>query len=281
MKVIDNMQRIEVSTLDFIKIEPRGKGVLEKFWVNHENKKKLVKINGTDSDQDLMEKISSIILNALGINTVEVDLGYDSYSKANCCLVTNFLTDEDDILYDTYDCDVIRRSDEKEEIKVCFEQIFLKYASLTLISESNLSQLKKDFVRIIFGKCLTDNLDSKLENVGLIFNERTKTYRIPPSYDNGLSFHNYKSISVSYCCIGNQYFQIPLVVDYLLDNYIDDIKDIVVDLDNLVNGNLALLLSDCQLDEEKKQYIIEYMINLNNKIRQKLRKEDINENKRY
>ena len=31
------MQRIEVSELDFIRMETRGKGVAEKFWVNHEN----------------------------------------------------------------------------------------------------------------------------------------------------------------------------------------------------------------------------------------------------
>ena len=272
MKEIDNMQRIEVSTLDFVRIEPRGKGVAEKFWVNHDNLRKLVKINGQNSDQDLMEKVSSLILKRLGVNVVDVDLGYDKYAKSDCCLVTSFL-DDDEVSYDTYTCDVIRRTDQLEELRLCFDQIFTKYSSLTLIDESNLKQLKKDFIRIIFSKCLTDNLDSKLENIGLIFNERTKQYRIPPSYDNGVAFHSYQSIGAPYCCIGNQYFEIPLIINYLLDNYLDDIKDVISNLDDLVNNDLESLIAPYVSDNIKKQYIIDFMNGLNNEIKQKLNKE--------
>lgn len=267
MKEIDNMQRIEVSELDFIRMETRGKGVAEKFWVNHENLKKLVKINGENSDQDLMEKISSLILRKLGVNVVDVDLGYDKYAKANCCLVTSYLTDAD-TSYDTYTCDVIRREDQVEELRLCFEQIFNKYAGLTLISASNLKQIRKDFIRILFSKCLIDNLDSKLENIGLIFNEVTGIYRIPPSYDNGLAFHNYQSVSSSYCCVGNQYFEVSLIINYLIEHYFEDIQDIVDNLDKLVTNDLDKMLIP-YLNNDKKEYIIEYMNNLNQQIKEK------------
>lgn len=272
MKENGSMERIEVSNLDFIRIEPRGKGTFEKFWVNHDGYKKLVKINGSDSDQDVMEKISSVILKQLGVDAVDVDLGYDECSKSNCCLVTSFLTDEADTSYDTYNCIVIRRDNQLEELRLCFEQIFSLYASLALISSTNLEQLKIDFIRTIFGKCLIDNLDAKLENIGLIFNEKNNNYRIPPSYDNGLAFSSYKSVSIPHCCVGNQYFEIPLIIDFLLENYLDNIKDIVDNLDDVINS-LDRLISKYMLDNSKKQYVIEYMSEINKKIKQKLNKE--------
>lgn len=264
------MQRIDVTELDFIRVEPRGKGVIEKFWVNHNSLKKLVKINGKNCDQDIMEKISSLILKRLGVNVVDVDLGYDKYSKSNCCLITSFLTDIADTFYDTYTCDVISRDDKIEELRLCIKQIFDKYSSLTLVGEDNLRQLKKDFIRIIFSKCLIDNLDSKLENIGLIFNEENLIYRIPPSFDNGLAFSNYKSLTSSYCCVGNQYFETSIVVDYLIANYWLDIEDIALNLNSLIN-DLDDLISPYLLDSDKRKYIINYMNGINEQI--KLRSE--------
>ena len=249
------MQRIEVSTLEFLCIEPRGKATVEKFWVSDNNVEKLVKIS-ENNDQDLMEYLSSIILKNINIFCVLVELGYDSLARKNCCLVTSFLTDTADVSYDIYDCEIIRDKDEEKELDLCFKQVFNKFSNLYMVT--NFELLKKEYIRILFGKCLTDNIDSKLENIGLIFNEKTKQYRLPPSYDNGLSFNNFKSIGTKYCCVGKQYFETTKIIDYILTNYFEIVEDIITNLNDL-NNELNSILEGFEIIPEKKKYILNYM----------------------
>ena len=104
------MQRIDVSKLEFLRIEPRGKAIFEKFWVDDNGVKKLVKVS-ENNDQDIMEYLTSIILKKLNIPCVDVELGIDGLSGKNCCLVTSFLN-EADVSYDIYECEIIRDKDE-------------------------------------------------------------------------------------------------------------------------------------------------------------------------
>ena len=256
------MQRIDVTKLEFLRIEPRGKAIFEKFWVDDNGVKKLVKVS-ENNDQDIMEYLTCLILKKLNIPCVDVELVYDEKKKKNCCLVTSFL-DEGDVSYDIYECEVIRDKDEDKELDLCFKQVFNKYTSL--YDFDDIDRLKQDYIRILFGKCLTDNLDSKLENIGLIFNEKTKQYRLPPSYDNGLSFNSFKSVGTPYCCVGNQYFEIPKIIDYILTNYFDYVEDILNNL-NTLNDELNSILEPLDITIDKKRYIINYLKNIEQYIR--------------
>ena len=260
------MQRIDVSKLEFLKIEPRGKAIFEKFWVDDNGVKKLVKVS-ENNDQDIMEYLTSIILKKLNIPCVDVELGIDGLSGKNCCLVTSFLN-EADVSYDIYECEIIRDKDEDKELDLCFKQVFSKYANL--YGFDDVSKLKKDYIRILFGKCLTDNLDAKLENIGLIFNEETKQYRLPPSYDNGLSFNSFKSIGTPYCCVGNQYFEIPKIIDYILINHFDYIEDILNNL-SILNDDLNSILDPLEIPLDKKRYIINYLKTIEQYMRKEIK----------
>ena len=257
------MQRIDVSKLNFLKIEPRGKAIFEKFWVDDNGIKKLVKVS-ENNDQDIMEYLTCLILKKLNISCVDVELGIDGLSGKNCCLITSFLTDEADVSYDIYECEVIRDKDEDKELDLCFKQVFSKYANL--YGFGDIEKLKKDYIRILLGKCLTDNLDSKLENIGLIFNEKTKQYRLPPSFDNGLSFNSFKSVGIPYCCVGNQYFEIPKIIDYIITNYFDYVEDILNSLNSL-NNELNSILENLEIPLDKKRYIVNYLKNIEQYIR--------------
>ena len=259
------MERIDVSKLEFLRIEPRGRAVNEKFWVADDNVKKLVKVS-KNTDQDVMECLTSAILNQINIPCVDVELGYDKYARHNCCLITNFLTDEADVLYEWLEWIPVKTSSREEELRLCFEQIFNKFVSLRMISKTNPDKLKKEYIRILFGKCITENIDAKMENIGLIFNEKTNQYRLPPSFDNGFSFNSYKSVGVPYCCVGYQYFEIPEIIDYIMDNHFDFISDILPKLDELVE-NLDEILDEYEIKNEKRIYIKEYIEHINTYIK--------------
>ena len=246
------MKRIETSSLEFIKIEPRGHAVQNKFWVRQDGIYKLVKPSSENVDQDVIEAITSKILSSVGINCVSVTLGYDSILKKNCCLVNNFLAKEGDTLYEMLEWS------NTLDLNDSFNQVFYRYSRLYGITLEELENLKRDYIRIIFGKCLTENIDSKLDNIGLIYNEQTNLYRLPPSYDNGLSFRSYNSASKPSCFIGNQLFEIEEVVDYIVNNYYDYISDIVPLIDNL-DDNILEMLEEFDIDLSKKEYIIGYV----------------------
>lgn len=207
-----------------------------------------------------MEKLSSDILRQLDLPCVEVELGYDEYTKMNGCLVTNFLYNSDQFI-DQFPWHIVRGKNDEEELELCFEQMFLNYSQLPGISKDNVEKLKEQYIRLIFGKCLLENLDTKLENVGLIFNEQTREYRIPPSFDNGCSFKSYESISNPMCYVGNQLFEISKVITYILNNYLQYIQDILKRFDEFVMNDMLTIVDSFkgQIIEEKRQYIIKYL----------------------
>lgn len=255
------MDRVAISNFDFVKLEPRGKAVLDKFWINDNGILKLVKPSGS-TNQDQMEYISSYILKEIGLDCVEVCLGYDD-CKQNVCLVTNFLN-EGEVSYDILEWTYIRAKNSDEELELCFYQIFKKYSDLYGITSEQLENLKKQYIRLIFGKCILENCDTKLENIGLIFNEKTKKYRLPPSYDNGCSFRSYESLVAPTCCIGNQSFEISQVMEYILTYYLDYVEDIIDPFHTFVTTKLDVVTSFLEppTKEEQIVYIHQYLMNV-------------------
>lgn len=252
------MERIEVSNLDYVRNEPRGSGIAEKFWVN-DGTLKLVKLSSTD--QDLMELLSYRILSTVGLPCVSVELCYDSLSKKKGCLIGSFLTDEADVSYETVEWQYVNSSDQNLELRKSFNQVFERYSNLYGISLYELERLKRDYVRIIFGKCLIENFDSKLDNIGLIFNEKKKTYRLPPSFDNGCAFRSFESLVDPIIQVGNQIFNLDLVTRYIVENYMPYVEDIISALELLTEEKIASVLSDLDIDIKKKRYIMSYLLN--------------------
>ncbi len=261
------MRRKDVEELEFLRVETRGRAVYDKFWVLDNGVKKLVK-NSVNSDQDLMEYISSIILKETNIDVVDVELGYDALSNRKCCLITSFL-EEEEASYDICDVVPVRSKTEEEEIALCFGEVFSKFDNLFKASRKNVEDLKRNYVRVLFGKCLTENSDSKLENIGLIFNEKSSIYKLPPSYDNGMSFGNYSSISDPHCCVANQYYKMEDVTTYILENFFEYVKDIPGKLDVFVETKLDDLLVgiEGQISDEKIEYIRNYLCEFKNRIK--------------
>lgn len=268
------MNRIDVSHLDFCKVEPRGRGVYEKFWIQHEGTYKLVKISEGTIDQDVMEYLSSIILNSIGIPCVKVSLGYDSFSSKNCCLVDSFLEKEGDVSYEMVGWTLKRGKTAKEEIELCLNQVFQKYASLFQISKSDFLAIQESYIRILFGKCITGNFDAKLENIGIIYNEKENSYRLPPSFDNGFSFKDFGPFSYPICFIGNQFFDVFQVIDYILDNFYENVKDIISAFEVLMDHQIEDILNQLQTEIPitKRKYILQYLYQVQQEIQTQLKK---------
>lgn len=255
------MNRIDVTKLEFLKIEPRGRGVKEKFWIQQGETQRLVKISSPNTDQDVMEYLSSIILKELGIPCVSVSLGYDAYSKMNCCLVDNFLQKEGDVSYEMVGWKLLKGKNFEDELQLCLNQVFDKYSSLYNIKDTDLFNIKREYIRILFGKCIIGNFDAKLENIGVIYNEKEDSYRLPPSFDNGFAFKDFKSFADPICFIGNQFFGIFPIIDYLIQYYYEDIKDIIIAFEIFISTKLEIVLQnlESEITLEKRNYIMQYL----------------------
>lgn len=269
------MKRIAVADLDFVRMEPRGKAIIDKFWVCQNGVNRLVKLSGFKIDQDIMEMLSSLILSKIGIDCVDVDLGYDKLSRKKCCLVTSYLKFEGDHSYDMFEWTTLTGDDALEK---SINQVFFKYQNLYGIDENNLENLKKSYIRILLGKCIIENFDSKLENIGLIFNEKDLSYRLPPSFDNGFAFKSYNSFVEPVCFVGNQFFEIQEIIEYIIINYFDYVADIIPRLESFVENDLLKTVSLFERDiiPEKQQYIISYIQKVNNQIQSLINEKNIN-----
>lgn len=268
------MNRISVVKFAVMRMEPRGIGVKEKFWIQQNGKYQLVKISEPSVDQDIIEFLSSMILKEIGVSCVNVTLGYDNYTDKNCCLVDSFLTKEGDVSYEITGWQFIRRNTMEEELELCVQQVFQKYASLYGITEQDLFKIKRDYIRNLFGKCIINNFDTKLGNVGIIYNEKEDSYRLPPAFDNGCAFKDYNSFNDPICFVGEQFFSVSLVIDYILEFYYEDVADIIENLSILVDGKLVQLLNSFkeEIVPAKLLYIDHYLRKMNLELHNKKNK---------
>lgn len=269
--------RKDVSTLPRISEESRG--FSPKFWV-FDGVKKLVKYNtNLCPDGDLMEMLSADIMDVLGINHVKVELGYDSddervkqlnVTDQNCCLVHTYMHDVGDVSFE-----IIKKipkscsSTVEKQIRNNLSGVRNILRNLSGNTDDVADIMFRDYLRILVGDCFVDNEDRAMKNVGIIYNEKSKRYRLAPSFDNALAFNSYNlSSDDSYVCIGNQYHCAEDVLSYIIKVYPDVVEDI---LDNVctLDQNKDNLLNKYSLEFEKDKldFIDGYLTKILTKVR--------------
>lgn len=277
------MERININKFRIISEEPRGYS--DKYWVI-DGQKKLIKYNGSVcKDQDVMESISSIILKHLGIKCVSVKLGYNPVPEAlkqmnietpNCCIIDSFLESSADVTINLLNnpWPKTNTSDEQKNISSSFYKIFKIFESLMGIKEEDLKQMKIDYIRMVLGDCIIDNEDRRLKNIEAIYNEKTATYRLAPSFDNGLAFNAFNiGDTEGYCYIGNQEFPVSSIIEYIVNHYLEEVEDIIQNLELLIQNQLEQIISTYGqlISTEKLTYIYEYLNAINQTIKETIK----------
>ncbi len=278
------MERININKFRIYGDEPRGYS--DKYWVI-DDKKKLVKYNGaTCPDQDVMEHISYTILTHLGIKCVKVGLGYNSEEEAlkqmnlddpRCCIIDSFLEEPADVTINLLNNTWVKPNinDEQKNISSCFYKVFNIFNNLAGIKEDDFNQMKKDYIRMVFGDCILDNEDRRLKNIESIFNEKTGSYHLAPSFDNGLAFNAFNiGDTEGYCYIGNQEFPVSSLIEYIITHYKNEVADIIENLDTLANTQIEEIIKNYQeeIPQEKLLYIYNYITNVNELVKATLTK---------
>ena len=279
------MNRKDISNIKAIREEENGYST--KYWI-YDGKYKLVKYNEpTCIDGDIMEKLASDILNNIGINAVNVELGYNSdqamlekikITDPNCALIESYLEEGETDININKPLPKVNTGDEQKNISSCFFKTFNLFNQLPNINETDLEKLKNDYIRLVFGDIIINNEDRHLKNVEIIYNENNATYVLAPSFDNAQSFNAYSiGAEDGYAYVGNQDFPNDEIIKYITNHYLDVIGDITDNLDYLVQ-NLPNLLEQYadEIAPNKMKFIYTYLNNIND-----LTKENINQNENH
>ena len=74
---------------------------------------------------------------------------------------------------------------DKQTYKTNLEYVFNLFKALPDITQSNLQELKKDYINMKIFELLTNSLNNTLTNIGIIINKKEKkyTYKLSPSYN--------------------------------------------------------------------------------------------------
>lgn len=252
------MERKIIDDLEYVRSEGKGNNILEKFWVR-DGSLKLVKLGSSETDQDLMEYLVSIILKKLGIAVVNVELCHENLSGKDGCLVTNFLEENEvllDVIIPPIKYDIWNSiSDESSKLSLGSTPDLVFQAIEKYYSQYS-PDLMRQYIRVLLGKCLTNDLDGKVENIGLIKGDNY--YRIPPSYDNGLSFYDYNQRTNHLTCVLIGYFDTYDVIAYIINNYYDYVADIIDNLEKFIENDLDMV-DAFDIKEAKKDFIKSYM----------------------
>lgn len=271
------MERIDVTNLPKISEEPRGHSV--KYWIDQESPK-IIKYNDpTCKDADVMESLSSTILHALNIPAISVELGYNQNQEyldqmniddPKCCIIDSFLIRPGDTIHEIHpNWSRPNTKDEQKNISICFYKVFSMFDSLIGNEPENAENMKINYVRQVFGDCIVDNEDRRLNNIGVIYNEQDFTYRLAPSFDNALAFN--LGGGEGYCYIGNQEFPVSSIIEYITRHYQPAICDIIQNLDNLVSSDLDSIISTyaSEIPQDKLSYIYQTITETNELIQSK------------
>ncbi|MBQ9011087.1 MAG: hypothetical protein IJ093_00345 [Bacilli bacterium] len=261
------MERKDVSNLYKKSEEPRGYSA--KYWIN-DGTDKLVKYNNPACpDSDVMESLSSNILKLLNIPVVNVWLGYNRSEEEikeldltdnRCAIIESFLTQKGDIVYSLPQTwSKIESNNIEKQIRTCFFKVTSMFDRFFGNDEVNKAKMKTDYIRQIFGDCIIGNEDRRINNIGVIYNEKSHDYRLAPSFDNALAFSAYNIGSdEEYCYIGNQEFEIKDVLDYLTTHYYEHIEDLIMNFIEIVDsGSIDILLNNYkdEIESKKLEYI--------------------------
>ena len=126
---------------------------------------------------------------------------------------------------------------------------------------------------MVFGDCILDNEDRRLKNIESIFNEKTGSYRLAPSFDNGLAFNAFNiGDTEGYCYIGNQEFPVRSIIEYIIKHHQEEVSDIIESLDILANTKIEEIIITYQeeIPQEKLLYIYNYITNINGLVKETL-----------
>lgn len=265
------MNRIDVADFPKVNEEPRGFNV--KYWIDAGGKK-IVKYNDPSvKDSDVIESLSSLILKYLGLPTTDVILGYNSdqeylkdngLSDPNCCIINTFLQKPSEIVINLLNnpWKYHKTADIQKDISIAFYGMFKIFSNLMDINEEDLNKMKIDYIRMVLGDCIIDNEDRRLKNVEAIYDEKSFTYHLAPSFDNALAFNAYNIGSTeSYCYIGNQEFPAKEIIKHIINHYYKEVDDIIQNLEYLINSDLEKLLNyyKGEISEEKLTFIYNYI----------------------
>ncbi len=269
------MLRKDVNSFPRITKESRGHS--PKFWII-DGSKKLVKYNTNPyEDGDVMEMLASEILDVLNIKHVNVELGYDSNKKRleqidainqNCAMVESYMTEEGDVSFELINNIPISTSSTNEkQIRNNLFKIHKLFQDLPGNTTLNDAQMFKDYLKIVLGDCVLDNIDRKISNIGVIYNEKQRQYRLAPSFDNALSFHScIDDENPSLVCIGKQYYPAVEVIKFIKEHYSESAESILEHISELEKCKDDIL--DKYSKEIKPKKLILINKRLNNAIKE-------------
>ena len=259
------MLRKDINSLQRIAKESRG--FSPKFWV-FDGIKKLIKYNTKlYHDGDLMEMLSSEILDILHIKHVNIELGFDNNQKRlqqinaanqNCSIIDTYMIEEGDISFELIkNLPKTSSNSTKKQIRNKLYGIKKTFQDLPGNNSQTTTQMFKDYLEIILGDCIIGNIDRTMKNIGIIYNEKHRKYRLAPSFDNALAFHSYTMKSQKpYVCIGNQYYSADEVLKFIINNYSENVEEVLnhipdleKDKDNILNKYIN------EIEPEKLDFI--------------------------
>ena len=263
------MERIDCTGILTSCLEPRGI-TPNKRWIL-ENKKLIKPNNDVFYDQDVMEKLTSEIFHYVGIDCVKVSLGLDHGKK--CCLIDNFLENNEELYsLESLDDNFANKNISQEDINNSFMKVILKISNLYHISVDETSSFFKNYIRIVFGDCLTGNADRDYRNIGLIFNVDTHKYRCAPSFDNAQAYQYFENRynEGAMVAIASDEYPALDVIKFIVENYKEEISDILPNLENLVKYDLDKMLANYseEISSEKRMLIKGHLTGVNNYLNQ-------------
>lgn len=258
------MKRIDISLIE--KIGSAAVGFTEKYWIEYLQRKYLVKISGElYADQDYMEYLASLIFKRMGIPVVNVLLA--NVNNQDSCLIESYLHRHlEEVQTNKHWIHVCISDNCEKEISIALYKMNNIFNSLEGISVDNLQELKRDYIRMLFGDVVINNEERMIKNISIIFDQSINKYFLAPAYDHGLAFHAFHAgpeNPVNY--IGNDYFSTMDVLNYLLKHHYEEIEDLLIKLELLsIEIERMLTNNSFEIDDDKKIFIIKHIKTIHN-----------------
>lgn len=181
---------------EITKTKEEIKGWQPKFWgVRKDGKSVLVKYNQRIKDMDTghyyyaknteMELYASKIFDFFGIPCSKVEKGIDKTAnrkQRKCIVVENFLKDSERLI------EINSPYDESIDFKKFIEDIVDSNLAQADLTNEERENIIRDIIRIAFVDCIVGHNDRFYGNIGIIYNDKSNSYRCAPAYDNARIF---------------------------------------------------------------------------------------------
>ena len=269
------------------------KGTKEKYWLNLNGKKALIKLNKYDKEKDIRsynvsEKIFSEIAHYLNFPCVNIDFIIDGTGKFGLASYDYKLENNnmkvlsgDDLFISVFG----RKAHKKNDKNITKEDYCYNNIYKILISYDK--TLIKDFNKIMIMDALTGENDRHFENWG-IYSVDNENHKLLPMYDNSSCLlHQFRDDKVlekimtnnslkdyvlspkSQCkvSIDGVLYNHFIFIDYLLENLNQDEKtQLIIDINKLKKltdakiAEIVNMVPECLCTRKHKKLIIEYII---------------------